>query len=117
MAWARGTSHEIAERGPKTAFARPTFHSHLDRRIGGVMASTVGNAVSLSPVFLSVFGVAMVPIAEEFSWPRSLVAGAMALSILKSLALALGTGAGSVMLPILAGLFPSPRTPMNNGAG
>lgn len=92
MAWARDTSHEIAERGSKTAFARPTFHSSVDRRIGVVVASTVGNAVSLSPVFLSVFGVAMVPIAEEFGWPRSLVAGAMALSTLKSLALALGTG-------------------------
>jgi len=64
----------------------------FDTRSGVVGASIAGNAVSLSPAFLTVFGIAMVPIAEEFGWPRSLVAGAMALSILKSAALALGTG-------------------------
>ncbi|WP_404710364.1 MFS transporter [Sphingomonas sp. MMS24-J13] len=43
------------------------------------MAATVGDAVSATPAFFSVFGLLLVPIATDFGWPRAVVAGVMAL--------------------------------------
>jgi MFS family permease len=43
-----------------------------------LVAATVGDAVSATPAFFSVFGLLLVPIATDFGWPRALVAGVMA---------------------------------------
>jgi MFS family permease len=43
------------------------------RAAGVVLACTVGNAVSVTPMVYTVFGLFLIPIAEEFAWPRSAV--------------------------------------------
>ncbi|MGH8864450.1 MAG: MFS transporter, partial [Burkholderiales bacterium] len=45
-------------------FSRPT---------GVVVACTVGNAVSITPMVYTVFGMFLIPISTEFDWPRSAV--------------------------------------------
>ena len=49
------------------------------RAAGVVIASTFGNALSVTPTVSAVFGVFLVPIVEEFHWSRALVSGAAAL--------------------------------------
>jgi MFS family permease len=45
----------------------------LSRPAGVVVACTVGNAVSVTPMVYTVFGMFLIPIATEFGWPRSAV--------------------------------------------
>jgi MFS family permease len=40
---------------------------------GVILACTVGNAVSITPMVYTVFGLFLLPIATEFGWPRSAV--------------------------------------------
>lgn len=40
---------------------------------GVVLACTVGNAVSITPMVYTVFGLFLIPISTEFDWPRSAV--------------------------------------------
>ena len=54
---------------------------------GVVFASTVGNALSVTPTVGTVFGLVLVPIAVEFHWSRAGVSGASAtLSVATALA-------------------------------
>ena len=46
----------------KSLFTRPA---------GVVVACTVGNGVSVTPMVYTVFGLFLIPIATEFGWPRS----------------------------------------------
>ena len=46
----------------KSLFTRPT---------GVVVACTVGNGVSVTPMVYTVFGLFLIPIATEFGWPRA----------------------------------------------
>ena len=46
----------------KPLFSRPT---------GVVVACTVGNGVSVTPMVYTVFGLFLIPIATEFGWPRA----------------------------------------------
>ena len=45
----------------------------FSRRSGVVFACTVGNAVSVTPMVYTVFGLFLIPISTEFNWPRSAV--------------------------------------------
>ena len=45
----------------------------FSRRAGVVVACTVGNAVSITPMVYTVFGLFLIPISTEFNWPRSAV--------------------------------------------
>jgi MFS family permease len=58
---------------------------------GIVIACTVGNAVSVTPMVYTVFGLFLIPIATEFDWPRATV----------SLALLLVAVAGAVSYPLV----------------
>ena len=40
---------------------------------GVVVACTVGNAVSITPMVYTVFGLFLIPISTEFGWPRAVV--------------------------------------------
>ncbi|MGQ0429536.1 MAG: MFS transporter [Gammaproteobacteria bacterium] len=53
-----------------TPFSRPA---------GVVLACTVGNAVSITPMVYTVFGLFLIPISTEFGWPRSAVSFALLL--------------------------------------
>ena len=53
---------------------------------GLVVAATIGNMLSVSPVILATFGLFLVPIATEFGWPRSVVSGALAVAMIGSAA-------------------------------
>ncbi len=45
----------------------------FSRASGVVFACTVGNAVSVTPMVYTVFGLFLIPISTEFNWPRSAV--------------------------------------------
>ncbi len=45
----------------------------FSRATGALAACTVGNAVSVTPMVYTVFGLFLVPISSEFGWPRSAV--------------------------------------------
>ncbi|MGQ0836113.1 MAG: MFS transporter [Gammaproteobacteria bacterium] len=45
----------------------------ISRPAGVVFACTVGNAVSITPMVYTVFGLFLLPISSEFDWPRSAV--------------------------------------------
>ncbi len=45
----------------------------FSRASGVVFACTVGNAVSVTPMVYTVFGLFLIPISTEFGWPRSAV--------------------------------------------
>lgn len=45
--------------------------------IGIVAACTIGNFVSVTPALHAVFGLFLIPIAAEFSWPRAQVSGVL----------------------------------------
>jgi MFS family permease len=45
----------------------------LSRPAGVIVACTVGNAVSITPMVYTVFGMFLIPIATEFAWPRAAV--------------------------------------------
>jgi MFS family permease len=45
----------------------------LSRPAGVVLACTVGNAVSITPMVYTVFGLFLIPISAEFGWPRAAV--------------------------------------------
>lgn len=45
----------------------------LSPRAGVVLACTVGNAVSITPMVFTVFGLFLLPISAEFNWPRSAI--------------------------------------------
>src|SRR5882672_6693624 len=45
----------------------------LSRPAGIIVACTVGNAVSITPMVYTVFGMFLIPIATEFAWPRAAV--------------------------------------------
>ncbi len=47
--------------------------SIFTRRVGVVAACTVGNAVSVTPMVYTVFGLFLIPLTEEFNWSRSSV--------------------------------------------
>ena len=53
--------------------ARPTSlgKSLFTRPAGVVVACTVGNGVSVTPMVYTVFGLFLIPIATEFGWPRA----------------------------------------------
>lgn len=61
-------------------------------RVGVAFAAAIAGGMGLSQTFLTVFGIVMVPIAEEFGWSRSMVAGVMSLAVIKSLTLTLVVG-------------------------
>ena len=48
-------------------------HPLISRATGVLAACTVGNAVSVTPMVYTVFGLFLVPISTEFGWPRSAV--------------------------------------------
>ena len=52
-----------------TLFNKPLF----SRPTGVVVACTVGNGVSVTPMVYTVFGLFLIPIATEFDWSRSAV--------------------------------------------
>lgn len=60
------------------SFSRPT-------RV--IVACTVGNAVSITPMVYTVFGMFLIPIATEFAWPRAAVSFSL---LVVALASALG---------------------------
>jgi len=45
----------------------------FSRSAGVVLACTVGNAVSITPMVFTVFGLFLLPISAEFNWPRSAI--------------------------------------------
>lgn len=45
----------------------------ISRATGVLAACTIGNAVSVTPMVYTVFGLFLIPISEEFGWPRSAV--------------------------------------------
>jgi MFS family permease len=45
-----------------------------------LLAATVGNFVSPTPALLTVFGMVLVPITQEFGWPRTLASGVLGIS-------------------------------------
>ena len=45
----------------------------ISRATGALAACTVGNAVGVTPMVYTVFGLFLVPISSEFGWPRSAV--------------------------------------------
>ena len=45
----------------------------FSRPAGVVVACTVGNAVSITPMVYTVFGMFLIPISTEFDWPRAAV--------------------------------------------
>lgn len=47
--------------------------------LGVVVAGTLGNCVSVTPAVHAVFGLFLIPISEEFGWPRAYVSGVLAL--------------------------------------
>ena len=50
----------------------------MPKRATGVLAAcTVGNAVSVTPMVYTVFGLFLIPISTEFGWPRSAVSIAL----------------------------------------
>ncbi|MFT4198394.1 MAG: MFS transporter [Pseudoxanthomonas sp.] len=94
---------------------------------GILLAATIGNFVGATPALYAVFGLVLIPIAEEFHWPRAQVSGALAIVALLSglmnfaigplldrfgarrLALAGNLGFG---LALLAFTFTPPRWPV-----
>ena len=62
---------------------------------GVVVACTVGNAVSITPMVYTVFGLFLVPIATEFAWPRAAV----------SFVLLIVAVAGAVSYPVIGRLI------------
>jgi len=62
---------------------------------GVVVACTVGNAVSITPMVYTVFGLFLIPISAEFAWPRSVV----------SLVLFIVAVAGAASFPIVGRLI------------
>lgn len=67
----------------------------IPERAGVVVACTIGTAVSMTPMVYTVFGLFLLPIANEFNWPRSAV----------SLVLLFVAVAGSVSNPIVGQLI------------
>lgn len=67
----------------------------FSRATGVVFACTVGNAVGITPMVYTVFGLFLLPISAEFSWPRSTV----------SLVLLIVAVAGAVGFPIVGRLI------------
>lgn len=59
---------------------------------GILLAATTGNFVGATPALYSVFGLVLIPIAEEFDWPRAQVAGALGIVAVLSGLLNLATG-------------------------
>ena len=49
------------------------YKSLFTRPAGVVTACTVGNAVSVTPMVYTVFGLFLIPISTEFDWPRASV--------------------------------------------
>ncbi len=49
------------------------------RRVSVVIACTVGNMLSSTPVVQSAFGLFLIPISQEFGWPRARVSGVLSL--------------------------------------
>ncbi|WKL57134.1 MFS transporter [Asticcacaulis sp. ZE23SCel15] len=49
-----------------------------------LLAATIGAFVSPTPALLTVYGIVMVPIAQEFGWPRAQVAGVLSIAALLS---------------------------------
>lgn len=49
----------------------------LNERSGVVAACTVGNAVGMTPMVYTVFSLFLIPISEDFGWPRSAVSIAL----------------------------------------
>ena len=54
------------------------------RRLGVVVAATVGNIVSTTPAVSAVFSLFLVPISTEFGWPRATVSGVLLLTAVMS---------------------------------
>lgn len=53
---------------------------------GVLLAATTGNFVGTTPALFSIFGLVLIPIAEEFDWPRAQVSGALGIvSVLSGL--------------------------------
>jgi MFS family permease len=67
----------------------------FSQRAGVVFACTVGNAVGMTPMVYTVFGLFLLPISLEFNWPRSSV----------SLVLLIVAVAGAVGYPIVGRLI------------
>jgi MFS family permease len=64
-------------------------------RAGVVFACTVGNAVSITPMVYTVFGLFLLPISSEFGWPRAAV----------SFVLLIIAIAGAVSYPVIGRLI------------
>ena len=65
------------------------------RPAGVVVACTVGNAVSVTPMVYTVFGLFLIPISTEFNWPRASV----------SFVLFIIAVAGAISYPIIGRLI------------
>ncbi|MFT4248099.1 MAG: MFS transporter [Pseudomonas sp.] len=59
---------------------------------GILVAATTGNLVGTTPALFSIFGLVLIPIAEEFDWPRAQVSGALGIVSILSGVLNLLTG-------------------------
>lgn len=65
------------------------------QRAGVLIACTVGNAVGVTPMVYTVFGLFLIPISTEFNWPRSAV----------SIVLLILAIAGAVSYPVVGRLI------------
>ncbi|MEC4591957.1 MFS transporter [Nitrospirillum amazonense] len=57
-----------------------------------LFAATMGNFMSATPVLYTVFGMVLIPISQEFGWPRAQVSGVLGLAALCAAAMAFATG-------------------------
>ena len=67
----------------------------FSRATGVLAACTIGNAVSVTPMVYTVFGLFLIPISKEFGWPRSAV----------SLVLLILAIAGALSYPVVGQLI------------
>ncbi|MBB6251986.1 MFS transporter [Nitrospirillum iridis] len=75
----------LADQAPRPARMTPAQARLL-------FAATMGNFMSATPVLYTVFGMALIPISQEFAWPRAQVAGVLGLAALFAALMAFVTG-------------------------
>ena len=91
----RWLGHDVSP-GEKYGSAIHVKMSKLFTRPAGVVvACTVGNAVSVTPMVYTVFGLFLIPISTEFNWPRASV----------SFVLFIIAVAGAISYPIIGRLI------------
>lgn len=67
----------------------------MDRtRLGVVTACTVGTVVSMTPAVHAVFGLFLIPLSQEFGWPRAAISGVLGIIAVT----------GAIVMPIVGRL-------------